>query len=91
MGIDLLPPPAERLWSLNAARIPDGVDDAETRKQLLDRFGIEIGAGLGPFAGKIWRIGLMGYGSSRDNVATLTAALGSLLSPQINSRRRVYQ
>jgi len=91
MGIDLLPPPAERLWSLNAVRIPDGVDDAETRKQLLDRFGIEIGAGLGPFAGKIWRIGLMGHGSSRDNVATLTAALGSLLSPQINSRRRVYQ
>jgi alanine-glyoxylate transaminase / serine-glyoxylate transaminase / serine-pyruvate transaminase len=91
MGIDLLPPPAERLWSLNAVKIPDGVDDAETRKQLLDRFGIEIGAGLGPFAGKIWRIGLMGYGSSRDNVATLTAALGSLLSPQINSRRRVYQ
>ena len=91
MGIDLLPPPAERLWSLNAVRIPDGVDDAETRKQLLDRFGIEIGAGLGPYAGKVWRIGLMGYGSSRDNVATLTAALGSLLSPQINSRRRVYQ
>ena len=91
LGIDLLPPPAERLWSLNAVKIPDGVDDAGTRKQLVDRFGIEIGAGLGPLAGKIWRVGLMGHGSSRDNVATLTAALGSLLSPQLNSGRRVYQ
>jgi alanine-glyoxylate transaminase/serine-glyoxylate transaminase/serine-pyruvate transaminase len=91
MGMDLLPPPADRSWSLNAVKIPDGVDDAATRKQLLDRFGIEIGAGLGPFAGKIWRVGLMGYGSSRDNVETLTAALGSLLSPQLNSGRRVYQ
>jgi alanine-glyoxylate transaminase/serine-glyoxylate transaminase/serine-pyruvate transaminase len=89
LGMDLLPPPNERLWSLNAVKIPEGVDDAGTRKQLLDRFGIEIGSGLGPFAGKIWRIGLMGYGSSRDNVETLTAALGSLLSPQIG--RRVYQ
>jgi len=91
LGMDLLPPPDERLWSLNAVKIPDGVDDAGTRKQLLDRFGIEIGAGLGPLAGRIWRVGLMGYGSSRDNVATLTAALGSLLSPQINSGRRAYQ
>jgi len=91
LGMDLLPPPAERLWSLNAVKIPDGVDDAATRKQLLDRFGIEIGAGLGPLAGQIWRVGLMGHGSSKDNVETLTAALGSLLSPQINSGRRVYQ
>jgi alanine-glyoxylate transaminase/serine-glyoxylate transaminase/serine-pyruvate transaminase len=91
LGMDLLPPPDERLWSLNAVKIPDGVDDAGTRKQLLDRFGIEIGAGLGPLAGRIWRVGLMGYGSSRDNIATLTAALGSLLSPQINSGRRAYQ
>jgi alanine-glyoxylate transaminase / serine-glyoxylate transaminase / serine-pyruvate transaminase len=90
LGMDLLPPAAERLWSLNAVKIPDGVDDAATRKQLLDRFGIEIGAGLGPLAGKIWRIGLMGYGSSKDNIDTLTAALGSLLSPQIG-QRRVYQ
>jgi alanine-glyoxylate transaminase/serine-glyoxylate transaminase/serine-pyruvate transaminase len=90
LGMDLLPAPAERLWSLNAVRIPEGVDDALTRRQLLDRFGIEIGSGLGPLAGKIWRVGLMGYGSSKENVETLTAALGSLLSPQIGSRR-VYQ
>jgi alanine-glyoxylate transaminase/serine-glyoxylate transaminase/serine-pyruvate transaminase len=91
LGMDLLPPAEERLWSLNAVKIPEGVDDAGTRKQLLDRFGIEIGAGLGPLAGTIWRVGLMGHGSSRDNIATLTAALGSLLSPQINSGRRAYQ
>jgi alanine-glyoxylate transaminase/serine-glyoxylate transaminase/serine-pyruvate transaminase len=91
MGIDLLPAPADRLWSLNAVKIPDGVDDAATRKQLLDRFSIEIGAGLGPLAGKIWRVGLMGHGSRRDNVDTLMAALGSLLSPQLNSGRRAYQ
>jgi alanine-glyoxylate transaminase/serine-glyoxylate transaminase/serine-pyruvate transaminase len=89
MGMELLPPPPERLWSLNTVKIPDGVEDAPTRKQLLDRFGIEIGAGLGPLAGKIWRVGLMGFGSSLDNVQTLTAALGALLSPQIG--RRVYQ
>jgi alanine-glyoxylate transaminase/serine-glyoxylate transaminase/serine-pyruvate transaminase len=89
MGMELLPPPAERLWSLNAVKIPDSVEDAPTRKQLLDRFGIEIGAGLGPLSGKIWRVGLMGFGSSLDNVQTLTAALGALLSPQIG--RRVYQ
>ena len=91
MGMDLLPAPPDRLWSLNAVKIPDGVDDAATRRQLLERFGIEIGAGLGPLAGKIWRVGLMGHGSSRDNVETLTAALGSLLSPQLNSGRRAYQ
>lgn len=90
LGMDLLPAPADRLWSLNAVKIPEGVDDAATRRQLLDRFGIEIGSGLGPLAGRIWRVGLMGHGSSKENVDTLTAALGSLLSPQIGSRR-VYQ
>jgi alanine-glyoxylate transaminase/serine-glyoxylate transaminase/serine-pyruvate transaminase len=63
------------LWSLNAVRIPDGVDDAATRRHLLDRCGIEIGAGLGPLAGKIWRIGLMGSGSTVANVERVTAAL----------------
>jgi alanine-glyoxylate transaminase/serine-glyoxylate transaminase/serine-pyruvate transaminase len=90
LGMELLPAPAERLWSLNAVKIPEGVDDAATRRQLLERFGIEIGSGLGPLAGRIWRVGLMGHGSSKENVETLTAALGSLLSPQIGSRR-VYQ
>ena len=48
---------------LNAVKIPDGVDDAPIRRGLLERFGIEIGGGLGAFKGKVWRIGLMGYGA----------------------------
>jgi alanine-glyoxylate transaminase/serine-glyoxylate transaminase/serine-pyruvate transaminase len=79
LGLELLPPPSERLWSLNAVKVPAGVDDAAVRRQLLERFNIEIGAGLGPLAGKIWRIGLMGSGSTRDNVDQLTAALRNLL------------
>ena len=64
LGLSLLPPPRERLWTLNAVRVPDGVDEAGVRKALLDEFNIEIGAGLGPLAGKIWRVGLMGAGST---------------------------
>ncbi len=79
IGLDVLPPPGERLWSLNAVTVPAGVDEAGIRKALLDRFGIEIGAGLGPLAGKIWRVGLMGSGSTRENVTTLTGALKTLL------------
>ena len=82
LGMDLLPPPDERLWSLNAVKIPDGVDDAATRKQLLDRFGIEIGAGLGPLAGKIWRVGLMGNSSNARLVVLLLGALQSALAGQ---------
>jgi alanine-glyoxylate transaminase/serine-glyoxylate transaminase/serine-pyruvate transaminase len=78
-GFRLLPPPAERLWSLNAVSVPDGVDEARIRKRLLDEHNIEIGAGLGPLAGKIWRIGLMGSGSTLENVARLSNALESLL------------
>ena len=64
LGLSLLPPEGERLWTLNAVRVPDGVDEAAVRKHLLDEFNIEIGAGLGPLAGKIWRVGLMGASSS---------------------------
>jgi alanine-glyoxylate transaminase/serine-glyoxylate transaminase/serine-pyruvate transaminase len=79
LGLGLLPPPAERLWPLNAVTVPPGVDEARVRTQLLERFGIEIGAGLGPLAGRIWRIGLMGSGSTREHVDRLTAALTSIL------------
>jgi alanine-glyoxylate transaminase / serine-glyoxylate transaminase / serine-pyruvate transaminase len=75
MGLALVPPPAERLWTLNAVRVPTGVDEARVRRQLLDEFGIEIGAGLGPLAGRIWRIGLMGSGATVGNVMLLLAAL----------------
>jgi len=77
-GMALVPPPGERLWSLNAVRVPTGVDDAAARRYLLDRCGIEIGAGLGPLAGKIWRIGLMGSGSTVGNVDRVMAALSQV-------------
>lgn len=77
IGLELLPPPAERLWSLNAVRVPAGADEARVRARLLDEWNIEIGAGLGPLAGKIWRVGLMGSGSTRDNVDRVIAALQS--------------
>lgn len=79
LGLELLPPPAERLWSLNAVKVPAGVDEAAVRKGLLQQFNIEIGAGLGPLAGKIWRVGLMGSGSAPENVTRLTEALRTLL------------
>jgi len=79
IGLELLPPAAERLWSLNAVKVPAGVDEAAVRKALLQDFNIEIGAGLGPLAGKIWRVGLMGSGSTSENIATLTGALRTLL------------
>jgi alanine-glyoxylate transaminase/serine-glyoxylate transaminase/serine-pyruvate transaminase len=75
LGMSLLPPEAERLWSLNAVRVPTGVDEAAVRKTLLTRDNIEIGAGLGPLAGRIFRVGLMGSGATLENVEILTGAL----------------
>lgn len=75
MGLSLLPPVGARLWTLNAVRVPDGTDEAEVRRQLLQRFNIEIGAGLGPLAGKIWRIGLMGSSSTEALVTLCLSAL----------------
>ena len=82
MGLTVLPPAGERLWTLNPVRVPDGVDEAAVRKHLLDEFNIEIGAGLGPLAGKIWRIGLMGASSSPRLVVLLRGALESALAKQ---------
>jgi alanine-glyoxylate transaminase/serine-glyoxylate transaminase/serine-pyruvate transaminase len=79
LGLRLLPPAGERLWSLNAVSVPDRIDEARIRKRLIDEYNIEIGAGLGPLAGKIWRVGLMGSGSTRENVERLTGALETLL------------
>ena len=64
---------------INAIKIPAGVDDAKVRQCLYDDFDIEIGAGLGPLKGKIWRVGLMGHGSSEENVAILAKALKQLI------------
>jgi alanine-glyoxylate transaminase/serine-glyoxylate transaminase/serine-pyruvate transaminase len=79
LGLELLPPPRERLWTLNAVRVPAGIDDSAVRRALLQDFSIEIGAGLGPLAGRIWRVGLMGAGSMIENVTRFVTALERVL------------
>ena len=79
MGIGLLPPESERLWTLNALMVPAGVDEAAVRKDLLERFNIEIGSGLGPLAGKIWRVGLMGASSTPSLILLFLGALEQVL------------
>ena len=73
---------ADRLPQLNLVSIPDGVDDAALRKTLLNDYHLEIGAGLGALAGKVWRIGLMGYASNPVNVRLCLAALENTLQQQ---------
>lgn len=68
MGIDFIVPERDRLPQLNAVTIPQGVDDEGVRTRLLNEFNLEIGAGLGGLAGKVWRIGLMGHASTQKNV-----------------------
>ena len=82
LGIGYAASEGHQLPMLNAVRIPDGVDDAQVRSGLLNRFGIEIGGGLGAFKGKAWRIGLMGYGARAANVLLFLSALEQLLSEQ---------
>ena len=60
-------------------RVPDGVDDAAVRAALLDRWGIEIGGGVGAYAGTVWRIGCMGHTARPENVDRLLSALDELL------------
>jgi len=82
LGIEYAAQEGHQLPMLNAVRIPEGVDDAAIRGGLLNRFGIEIGAGLGDFKGKVWRIGLMGYASRANNVLLFLSALEQLLAEQ---------
>jgi alanine-glyoxylate transaminase/serine-glyoxylate transaminase/serine-pyruvate transaminase len=79
MGLTMLVHPDHRLPMLNAVRVPDGVDEAAVRSHLRTKHRIEIGAGLGPLAGKIWRIGLMGHTSRPENVERVLEALGEAL------------
>jgi alanine-glyoxylate transaminase/serine-glyoxylate transaminase/serine-pyruvate transaminase len=88
MGLAMLCKPEDRLWSLNTIRIPEGVSDAGVRTQLLQDFGIEIGGGLGPLKNKIWRVGLMGSSSNRNNVLLFLNALEQVLSQQGMSLER---
>ncbi|HEV7864462.1 MAG TPA: alanine--glyoxylate aminotransferase family protein, partial [Acidimicrobiia bacterium] len=80
LGFELIAPAEHRLPQLTAARLPSGVDDAKTRRRLREDFDIEVGGGLGPFAGAAWRIGLMGHGARERSVATLLGALRTLLA-----------
>ena len=82
MGLKLLVNPEHRLPTLNAIRIPEGVDDAKVRGYLLETFNLEIGAGFGLLKGKIWRVGLMGYSSSAENVLFFLSALNRALALQ---------
>ena len=79
MGLRYLVKKEARLPQMNAVHIPEGVDDLAVRKTLLGDYNIEIGAGLGPLAGKIWRFGLMGYSSQPTNVLLLLSALSAVL------------
>lgn len=79
LGLDFFVEKAYRLPQLNAMCIPAGVNDAEVRSQLLHKHNLEIGSGLGPMAGKIWRIGLMGYSSRKENIEKVTKCLQEVL------------
>jgi alanine-glyoxylate transaminase/serine-glyoxylate transaminase/serine-pyruvate transaminase len=85
MGIDFVVDEASRLPQLNTVTIPEGMDDALVRGRLLEEFNLEIGAGLGDLAGKVWRIGLMGHSSRAENIllclSALEAVLGDLEAP----------
>jgi alanine-glyoxylate transaminase/serine-glyoxylate transaminase/serine-pyruvate transaminase len=80
LGLRFIVDEAHRLPQLNAVTIPAGVDDAKARATLLNRYGLEVGAGLGALAGKIWRIGLMGYSASAKNVLFALSALEAVLT-----------
>lgn len=82
LGIEFVVDADYRLPQLNCVTIPAGADDAAVRKQLLNDYQLEIGAGLGPLAGKVWRVGLMGYASNQKNVLLCLGALDAVLSQQ---------
>lgn len=80
LGLQRLAPPGEALWSLLAVTVPDGVDEAAVRRALLLDHGIEISGGLGPLAGRVWRIGVMGVGAMPEPQERLVTALSTLLA-----------
>ena len=80
LGLELVVDASYRLPQLNVVAAPEGVNEAEIRRQLLSEYNLEIGAGLGVFAGKVWRIGLMGYAARKENVLLCVNALRTCLS-----------
>jgi len=83
LGLSFVVPEADRLPQLNSVTIPEGVDDAAVRSQLLNEFNLEIGAGLGALAGKVWRIGLMGHSSRAENIILCLSALEAVLGDRV--------
>ena len=79
MGLTFIVKESDRLPQLNAVSIPAGVDDAAVRSRLLNEYNLELGAGLGALAGKVWRIGLMGHSSRAENILLCVGALESVL------------
>jgi alanine-glyoxylate transaminase/serine-glyoxylate transaminase/serine-pyruvate transaminase len=80
MGLQMIVPKDERLPQLNVISVPEGIDEAAVRKALLDAYSLEIGAGLGDLAGKVWRVGLMGFGCNQKNVLLFLGALDAILT-----------
>ena len=83
LGLELfVPNPADRLITVSAVKVPQGIEDEKVRHQLLDEFGIEIAGGFGPIKGQIWRVGLMGWSSQKNHVLLFLAALEKTLLDQ---------
>ncbi len=94
LGLEPAAREGHRLWMLNSVKLPEGLDEAVIRRRLLFDHGIEIGPGLGPLAGKVWRIGLMGESSRETNVRRLLLALSAELdagpSAALDAADQVY-
>jgi alanine-glyoxylate transaminase/serine-glyoxylate transaminase/serine-pyruvate transaminase len=82
LGLEMLVSPEYRLPTLNTIRIPEGIDDMELRRYLLETFNLEIGGGLGALKGNVWRVGLMGHSSSAANVLFFLSAISRALALQ---------
>jgi alanine-glyoxylate transaminase/serine-glyoxylate transaminase/serine-pyruvate transaminase len=83
LGLEMfVPNPADRLVTVTGVKVPPKVDDARVRRQLLDEFNIEISGGLGPVKGRMWRVGLMGYSSQKNNVLLFLTAIEKVLLDQ---------
>ena len=82
LGMSMHVAKEHRLWTLNTPKVPEGVSDLNIRKLLMTDYGIEIAGGLGPLSGKVFRIGTMGYGSSKENVAMLVEALRTAIAAE---------
>ena len=87
MGLDVVADAEARLPSLTAILSPEGVDEARARRHLLERHGVEVSGGLGPLAGKAWRVGLMGHNSTKANVLTTLGAFEDALADQGHETR----